>query len=394
MVKKLLYLIVLSSSLLTGCKTLYSNRMLETPKDFKFDALPMIDTKEEFKLSSNDEFTFKLFSNDGYKLVDMNINSNNAGIQGAKSSTYTIKNDGFAKLPLLGLVKLSGLTIAEAEDTLQNRFSEFYIKPFVLLNISNRKIIFFASGEGNAQIVSIQGNSISLIEAIAQAGGIPKFGRAYSIKIFRGEVKNPLVYKVDLSTLDGYKIVDMNINSANAGVQGVKSSTYTIKNDGFIKLPLLGLVKLSGLTIAEAEDTLQNRFSEFYIKPFVLLNVSNRKIIFFASGEGSAKLVPIQGNTISLIEAIAQAGGIPKFGRAYSIKIFRGESKNPLVYKVDLSTLDGYKVGNIVLQSNDIVYIDARQGLARNLTQEIAPYLGLLTSLLLTVFYFSRVRNV
>ena len=159
-------------------------------------------------------------------------------------------------------------------------------------------------------------------------------------------------------------------------------------------MPLLGLVKLSGLTIAEAEDTLQNRFSEFYIKPFVLLNVSNRKIIFFASGEGSAKLVPIQGNTISLIEAIAQAGGIPKFGRAYSIKIFRGESKNPLVYKVDLSTLDGYKVGNIVLQSNDIVYIDARQGLARNLTQEIAPYLGLLTSLLLTVFYFSRVRNV
>jgi hypothetical protein len=65
-----------------------------------------------------------------------------------------------------------------------------------------------------------------------------------------------------------------------------------------------------------------------------------------------------------------------------------------LVYKVDLSTLEGYKVGNIVLQSNDIVYIDAREGYARNLTQEIAPYLGLLTTILITVFYFARVRNI
>jgi len=188
--------------------------MLETPSDFKFDSLPKLNPKEEFKIGINDIFSFRLFSNDGFKLVDMNINaSSGGGGNGGGNASFIVSPDGTSKLPLLGLINLSGLTIRQAEDTLETIYSEFYVKPFVILSVSSRKIIYFGSGEGSARIIPLSGNSVSLIETIAQAGGLAGNSEAYSIKIIRGQSTNPKVYKVDLSTLESYKVCNIILQS-------------------------------------------------------------------------------------------------------------------------------------------------------------------------------------
>jgi polysaccharide export outer membrane protein len=204
MLRKIFPIILLLPLLFIRCKTIYSNRMLETPPDYKFAEPPKLESKEEFKLAINDVFTFRLFTNDGFKLVDMNINTSSSNQTGTAMS-FQIDRDSTSKLPLLGKINLCGLTIKQAEDTLEEIFSNYYVKPFVLLTVSNRRIIMFNSGEGGAVILPLVGNTISLIEAIASGGGIPRGSKSFSIKIIRGETQKPIIFRVDLSTLEGYQ---------------------------------------------------------------------------------------------------------------------------------------------------------------------------------------------
>ena len=59
----------------------------------------------------------------------------------------------------------------------------------------------------------------------------------------------------------------------------------------------------------------------------------------------------------TLFEALAQAGGL-NGGKAYKIKIIRGDLRNPQIFLVDLSTIKGVVKSDFVLQANDIIYIE------------------------------------
>ena len=60
-------IILLSAGLiLSGCKVLDSNKMFETPDDYPFTEISTSDSIKEFKFEVNDEFSFSLFSNNGF----------------------------------------------------------------------------------------------------------------------------------------------------------------------------------------------------------------------------------------------------------------------------------------------------------------------------------------
>ncbi|MFW6351648.1 MAG: polysaccharide biosynthesis/export family protein, partial [Bacteroidota bacterium] len=95
----------------------------------------------------NDELFFRLFTNEGERLVD----PVNAGQQQQLRSgqiTYMIEHDGKVKIPVLGRVALGGMTLREAEAFLEEEFSEFYNRPFVHLKVTNNRVIVFPGGRG------------------------------------------------------------------------------------------------------------------------------------------------------------------------------------------------------------------------------------------------------
>lgn len=192
-------------------------------------------------------------------------------------------------------------------------------------------------------------------------------------------------------TNDGFKLIDLtSLNTSNAGVN-VASSTieYLVEFDGMIKLPMLKRISISGLTIRQAEFMLEEKYSLYYVKPFILLKVVNKKVFVFASGSQDAKTVPLLNDQTNVIEAIAAAGGIGLEGKAYRVKLVRGNIKNPQVFLFDLSTIEGMKNASMILQSNDIIYVEPLPKFARNAIAEIAPYLSLLSSLFI-IFTYSR----
>jgi polysaccharide biosynthesis/export protein len=177
---------------------------------------------------------------------------------------------------------------------------------------------------------------------------------------------------------EGFKLLEM--TTVNSTTQ-----TYdaTIESDGTVKMPLIGRVKLVGMTVREAEQLLETRFSEFYVGPFVTIRVTNKRIAVFHGTGGVGRVVPITNNHTTVFEALALAGGIAEDGKAYKIKLIRQSKPKPRVFMIDLSTIDGLKDGNVVVQANDIIYVEPRNRVAQRLTTEVIPYVSLITSFIL-----------
>src|SRR5271170_6550125 len=118
----LLLLIVLLG--LSSCRILRPNLMLKTPRDYAFDHLNDTMTTEEYRISYTDDISLRVLSNEGFKLVDFSNSGGGAsgagGQNGAASTIQTlVEHDGTIKVPLIGRVKVLGLTMREAEQVLE-----------------------------------------------------------------------------------------------------------------------------------------------------------------------------------------------------------------------------------------------------------------------------------
>lgn len=210
--RKILYLFVLTA--LAGCDALYPSYMLKTPKDYHFDQLHDSTTSVNYKISPNDFLNMRLFSQDGFHIIDL-TNSNNTAISGGTGTSsanavntsidYLVETDGTVKLPVIGRTHIVGLTLREATEMLEKKYSTYYIKPYILLTIDNRRVIVFPGDPGTAKVIPLLNNNTTLIEALALAGGITEDGKAKEVKLIRGDPAKPEVYLINLYTIEGIK---------------------------------------------------------------------------------------------------------------------------------------------------------------------------------------------
>ena len=191
----------------------------------------------------------------------------------------------------------------------------------------------------------------------------------------------------------GYKAVDYASGEVvSAGALGRYSLSYYVESDGTVRLPILGKVYIKDSTIRQAEFMLQQMYSEYYVDPFVQLQVTNKRVIVFTGNGSDAKVIPLVNNNTTLMEALGAAGGITDRGKANKIKIFRREGDTRKVFLVDLSTIEGLKYVDMIVQANDYIYVEPVPQYGKELVSQIAPYVSLLTSAILIYTVFQRIN--
>ena len=191
---------------LSSCQYFRPNLMMRTKKDFVFDTISISASSSEYKIARNDQVEYRITSNNGYRLVDIkDINM----INNRSELTAYVESDGFVKFPLIGRVKLEGLTLQEAERRVEELFSKFYVDPFVNIKVSSKRVIVFPGNAGQAKVILLPYNNMTLLEVIALAGGISDEGKAYNVKLIRnenGQQNKSYIYKMDLSSIQGAQI--------------------------------------------------------------------------------------------------------------------------------------------------------------------------------------------
>lgn len=212
---RIFYILIVILSALTSCGV-NSNLMLKTPKGvpFKYDSIPM-KPKDEYRISIDDKISFTISNNLGHKIIEnqTGIGGVNTTAIGTREIDYTVNNEGIVNLPIVGEVKVHNLTIGQCEDTLAKLYAKEHQQPFVQVKVTNQRVIVFPGGGSDAKVIPLLNSNTTLMEALAQAGGISDRGRANSIKLMRKNGGKREVYLIDLSTIDGLKYTDMIIQS-------------------------------------------------------------------------------------------------------------------------------------------------------------------------------------
>jgi polysaccharide export outer membrane protein len=199
-------------------------------------------------------------------------------------------------------------------------------------------------------------------------------------------------------TNNGERIIDPNfeLRKNNVGIQVFEKHKFLVYQNGIARLPMVGEVKVAGLTLYDLDTLLQNLYSKFYENPYVISKVLNKRVFVLGTSSGTqnnitnGKVIPLENENMTLIEVLALAGGLDYFSKANNIRLIRGDLKNPNVMIIDLSTIDGMKKANLLVQPNDIIYIERYQRRFIVGIQEISS----VTTLLLTIFafYFSIIQ--
>ena len=212
----------LAMAIFLGSCTINKDILFKTPNDYEYSELPDSLTLES-KIKPNNFITMNFFTGNGHILVEQGIGAtvltnggnNRGGNMGAMNQRnmlrYLIDKDGTAKLPVLGRIKLEGLSIREAESLLEDLYSEYYNEPYILLTVNNNRVIVSPGSGGRAQVINLINANTTLMEALASAGGIDDRGIASKIKLIRENEKTGKreVFLIDLSTIEGVNQADM-----------------------------------------------------------------------------------------------------------------------------------------------------------------------------------------
>ncbi|HSZ25642.1 MAG TPA: polysaccharide biosynthesis/export family protein, partial [Cytophagaceae bacterium] len=107
--------------------------------------------------------------------------------------------------------------------------------------------------------------------------------------------------------------------------QQVQEIRYLVRQNGQVYLPMVGDIKLVGYTIRQADSLLSVEYGRYYYDVYVNTKIANKRVVVIGSLGG--KVIPLENDNISVIEAIALYGGVTSDSRAKNIKLIRGDLK-------------------------------------------------------------------
>ena len=142
---------------------------------------------------------------------------------------------------------------------------------------------------------------------------------------------------------------------------------YLVDNEGNINFPVLGELKLGGLTKREAEQLILDKLKPYMKEtPIVTVRMVNYKISVIGEVARPGTFT-ISNEKVNLLEALAMAGDMTVYGLRDNVKLIREDANG----KQQIITLDLNKAETILspyywLQQNDIVYVTPNKAKARN----------------------------
>lgn len=140
------------------------------------------------------------------------------------------------------------------------------------------------------------------------------------------------------------------------------TDTYVISAEGTISFPLIGVVEAAGKTPAQLETVLRDRLADGYLKnPQVSILVKeykSKKVSILGQVQKPGTLFYTEGMTI--IEAIAQAGGFTNMARKNAVTVTRVEAGQKTTYTLPVSSIEAGKAENFLIRPGDVVSVPRR----------------------------------
>ena len=146
-------------------------------------------------------------------------------------------------------------------------------------------------------------------------------------------------------------------NLQGSGSMG-EVSGYTLDDEGFIDFPVLGKLKVAGMTKSQISTLIKDKLmSENLVKdPVVTVDFMNLYFSVLGEVKNPGKYT-ITKDQVTLLEAIAQAGDLTITGRRDAIFVIREEEGQRITHEVDIRSRKVFTSPVYYLKQNDVIYV-------------------------------------
>jgi polysaccharide export outer membrane protein len=166
-------------------------------------------------------------------------------------------------------------------------------------------------------------------------------------------------------------------------------SGYLVSPAGEIELPLIGLVKVDGLTISQIREKVREKLKTYLKEPTV--NIRNLNFRISVLGEVvRPSLFTIPNDQITLIEAISLAGDATIYGRRDNVLVVREENGQKTFSRLDITKRNLFRSPYYYLHPNDIVYVEPGKVRASSANQFYQVIPAILSALSLVAIIVTR----
>ncbi len=160
---------------------------------------------------------------------------------------------------------------------------------------------------------------------------------------------------------------------------------YLVDSQGNIEFPVLGKLKVGGLSRSEVMELLRNKISAYIKNPIVNMRITNFKVA--VQGEVNAPgTYTINSERVTLIEALSMARDLTIYGQRNNVLVIRELDGQKTYNRVDLTKADFINSPFYYLAQNDVVYVEPNNSKVNGAA--VGPNTGVwvsITSLLITV---------
>ena len=195
-----------------------------------------------------------------------------------------------------------------------------------------------------------------------------------SIKEYESPIKPDDMLLITVTALDPNAVAIFNLPTQNYLAPGESllittpsMQTYLVDSEGCIDYPVLGKVKIGGMTRKEATEQLKEKISKYVENPIVNLQCINHKVTVL--GEVTRPgTYEIKSERTTILDALGLANDITIYGNHTNVLLIREENGTRTFNRIDLSQPDVFTSPYYYLQRNDVIYVepnDARKGYAK-----------------------------
>ena len=173
-------------------------------------------------------------------------------------------------------------------------------------------------------------------------------------------------------------------------VQGnLQLQTYLVNYDGNIDFPVLGTIKVEGLTRTDLTSMLKERIKEYANDPIVNIRLANFTVTVLGEVARPGTFT-IQDERITLLEALGLANDLTIFGKRKNVLLIREIDGKKKYAKIDLTSINTLNSPIYYLQQNDVIYVEQNRAKIRSSTYNqnnglLLSAIGTLTTII-TVF--------
>jgi len=176
---------------------------------------------------------------------------------------------------------------------------------------------------------------------------------------------------------------DYKVGTASAG------TGYLVNNEGFIDVPLIGLVKAAGLTRSQLRQNVLKEIEDKRLLLGAMVDVRFLSYEITILGEvAKPSVISVPNEKISLLKALGAAGDITPFGNRSNVMLIREVDGKKNVTKINLGSSTFLQSPYYYLQPNDVVYVETTNNRAASVDRTrliIGPVLSAISVLVLVI---------